>query len=278
VLLIEIFGYGFLVPAAVSCLITFLLVRASKALASGALVVGVLAGFWSGYVLLDWTTLWPTSGWHWLPYLALLAGGLGLLVHAFRMPWLAGEGLLLAGMLLTALLLVPDLAERRAQRALVIAGAALGGWLFCWGAARLPGRLPGWLHTAVLMATGLAGAVLLVVSGNLKLGQLCGLMVAASSAGLLPVVSGMLVALRAAVPLQVVVLGGLLLTGYWYSFSEVPAWSYLLTAAAPLAAGLAAHTPLGRHRKWIKSAAACGATAMLLAALGLAFWAEGGQE
>src|SRR5687767_9383371 len=83
-LVIEIVGFGFIVPAMVSVAMVFVCQRfLPKSISTRyMLAVSLAMGFLAGYSFLPTWTKWiPTRHWHWLPYLTIVSvivGGVSL--------------------------------------------------------------------------------------------------------------------------------------------------------------------------------------------------------
>jgi hypothetical protein len=142
--------------------------------------------------------------------LAALAGGSALLLAG---TWVPGYWAWRAGMVTLVLALFAAMGTARDQRG--------GSVPFAWCLA-------------------LSGAsVILLLAENLKLALLAGALAAAlGAATALTWWRPRMMPLAGAVPLLGVALPGLLLSGRFLTYSAVPAWSFLLAAAAP--AGLLA--------------------------------------
>jgi hypothetical protein len=117
----------------------------------------------------------------------------------------------------------------------------------------------------------LAAAVVLILSGSMKFGQLA-LALAGAAAGCAIVVRGSTQQSSSVAPLPfATLLVGLLATGYLYSYSDVPAASYLLVAVAPLATCVASFAPGSRFNRRRRQLAELIAVAAILGlAVGLA--------
>ncbi|NIP86477.1 MAG: hypothetical protein GTO03_13280 [Planctomycetales bacterium] len=203
---------------------------------SGGLAIAVAAGLVAGYLALPWTPWWPEDSWQRVAYLAVAAALLAavgpLLGADFGKGWL----LPLAASTGAAWLLVPTWEELRPRW--LLWWVLLTAWMFTtwtlWaqrGLRRRPGQ------QLVLLAVTLSAAVpVLILSGNLKFAQL--MMAAGVSAGVAVVVGAACERPGGPTDFAVVLavaLPGLLLNGYFYSFSGIPLLSYLMTLAAPAA-------------------------------------------
>jgi hypothetical protein len=227
--------YGVLLPAVAAAvlLLPAWLRRGTddEARAFGALAAAV--GFAVGHAGLNYSSVHLDQPWHW-SWLALAAAAVG----GSPLPgWL--RAVLWPGVAaLAAWWLVPptlfDDAEWKPWR--VHCYAAVAGSVLVLGAlAPLVRRRPGPLVPLLLAVTAMGAAVVLAQSGNAKLAQLAGVLTATLGAVMVlaalvpdrPIAAG-------AMPVVAVLLPGLMATGRFYSFSDVPLTSYILAAAAPL--------------------------------------------
>jgi hypothetical protein len=185
-----------------------------------------------------WPPLPALETTQWIFWLSLLAGVVGAIESGASWGPVARwscRGLLVAALL--GLMLRPLVAHSwstggAAARLVLVAAAALAAWAL---AAALPGRTTpsaGWL---VLCVTAVGAALALALSGSLALGQLAGSLAAAlGAAWVVSLLPGGQAVPGAGIAVPALVLGGLVLSGRFYS--ELPASSALLLAAAPGAA------------------------------------------
>lgn len=272
--------WGFLVPAIVSAAVLFVLRRVlPQALADrypGAIALAI--GFFSGYGLLALAPWQPSSHWHWLPYV-LLAASLVTPVALAEGVWSFERGLLYGLVaLLASWLLVPTWDDLEPPRGVSIVGLAVYITLLAILLEKLARRLPGPVLAAILGFCMIFAAVVLALSGNLRMGQIAG---AAAAAFI-----GCAMASRRRPEhdsLQGLALpfalhsAGLLYVGRVNSFSGLPDLSYLLPTLAPLGlwasfAGLGGN-PMGTNRKLL---GAILVVLPLVVAVGLALAAESG--
>lgn len=206
----------------------------------------VAGGRWGGMVALatcmglavglndGWPALPPRESWQWLAYLAVAAAAWGSTENSVRLrPSARAAGrVILAGV--AAWLLTGTWVDRywlwRAVAFATIAALTLG-------LTPLAPRARG-AATPIVLGLGAAGAgVLLVLGGNAKLGEMAsalalGLALATALAWWRPAADlgpGGTVTAAILVP-------GLLVSGWYTTYGEVPAWCYVLVALAPLGA------------------------------------------
>jgi hypothetical protein len=263
---IEPLKYGLLLPAVIAAACGLLLWLRAKTPGAGRLLAaaGVGLGWLAAVFALGLAPFLPESAqaWHWLPALVVLAIVAGRMPEAWPVRLISAAVLAAA----TAFALVPnweDLAPHRLRLQLL-----LGGFVFLYALLDRPIRTTGERASALLLAAiaGAAGAVL-ELGGTGMFAQMAGAL-AAALAGIAfaahrpGVVAGFM-------PLVAVLLPGLLATGRFHTYSEVPLASYLLVAAAPLA--LALPLPAGWRRLLIQA----GVILVLIGvAVGLAYHAE----
>jgi hypothetical protein len=245
--LFEVFVYSGLLPAALAAAILLLALRfgprraeAAERIAGAAALGG---GFLAGYAVQEWAPLKPVDPWHWLPYLALLAGAVGLVELAAAVPWAVRWGLRVLVAAAAAWLLVPSWPDLEAVRPHWL--ATVGGSVLCLWAVLDPlaRRQPGASFPLLLLLVAMAGGAALELSGNGKLAQLAGVL--AATLGGCAVVSWWYPQrspVQGMVPGVAVLLPGLLLDGYLYAF-DVPLTSFLLLVTAPLALGVSVLPP-----------------------------------
>jgi hypothetical protein len=258
--------YGLLLPAIIAAACGSLLWMRSKTPGSGRLLAaaGVGLGWLAAIFALGLVPFLPESAqaWHWLPALVVLGMIAGRLPEAWPVRVIAAACLALA----TAFALVPDwedLSPRRLQLQVL-----LGGGVFLLALLDRPIRATGGRASALLLAAiaGAAAAVL-ELGGTGMFAQMAGALAAA-------LIGIAFVAHRPGVaagfmPLVAVLLPGLLATGRFHTYSQVPLASCLLVSAAPLA--LALPFAPGWRRVFIQA----GVILILIgAAVGLAYYAE----
>lgn len=243
-------GLGFAVPALAAAIIV--LVLRTKQLRSNtteryAASLAIFVGFFLGYRLIPLGPWMPDVDWHWIPYAVVGAAIVGSATLADGISRVDQTLLTLFAAAALACAIVPtfdDLAPTYPyQFAALVTCVLLFSLLF----EPISERLPGPTTPAILIATGLVAAAILLLSGSLGfmqiafalVGSLCGVIAVAF-------LQREVNALRGAAPLLASLLCGLLLVGRAYSFSSVPTLSYLLVPLAPLTLGLVAFGPVGR--------------------------------
>jgi hypothetical protein len=194
---------------------------------------GVGLGWLAAVFALGLAPFLPESAqaWHWLPALVILAMIAGRLPEAWPVRLISA--IILAGA--TAFALVPDwedLGPRRLHLQLL-----LGGGVFLLALLDRPIRATGARASAFLLAgIAAAAAAVLELGGTGMFAQMAGALAAA-------LIGIAFVAHRPGVvggfiPLVAVLLPGLVATGRFHTYSQVPLASYLLVSAAPLALAL----------------------------------------
>lgn len=249
-------GLGLALPAGIALLIGTL----SKRWGRPAGAVGCAAGWFAAVFALELFPIAPNweQSWTWLPALAMAAGVIG--VATPRGPARAISAALLAG--LVAGLLVPtweSLADARNSIRIVVSAVVFALAMMDHAGELEGSRIPA---LAFAFVAGVA-AFILERGGTASFAQMAGAL-AATLAGLAVfghrpgVVSGGL-------PVFAVLHAGLLASGRFNSFSEVPLSSFVLTALAPL--GMAIPMPEIRHKMLIRFGliAAVAAAAVILA-------------
>jgi hypothetical protein len=229
-LLLQALVYGGLLPAAVAVLALRPVLTRPRLGEPGRRALGALAvagAFAAGYAALGEYH----DPWYWLPWLALAAAA----VTAAPLPAPVRAGLFVGVAALATWLLAPPPGEDGApwpwsSRLVLPVGVVALGLL-----APLARRRPGPLVPVLWAAAAVAGAAVLERADIAKLAHLSGVL-AAALAGVA------LVAWRApgrpvahgAAPVAAVLLPGLMAEGCFHTFSDVPAASFVLAAAAPL--------------------------------------------
>lgn len=237
---VEMLGYGVGVPALTSGAV--LLVSwpwRRRAMADWPVALALGLGYAAGHVGIEgWRPFPPREAADRLEYLAL-AAVVPCFLDRWRLCWLSGwvprAGLWFA---VVWLLLPPSLRTQAsgAEATAWFAGLGLAGWLFGAMLTLTARRLPGALLPCILLLVSLGTAGVLLAGHSLKLTQLAGIF----AATLLPLVIRSLChpsAVLATTPV-VVILPGLWLTSYFYSYEPPPLASLLLLAAAALSGSL----------------------------------------
>jgi len=232
----EMIGGGVLAPAAIALGVYWL---ASRLLPGNAasrfpVVIGLLAGFVSGYVLLpEWAALKPARHWHWLPWLGLVAGftgGIGVRAGPLSR-WL----LFLATSVAAAWLLVPTWPNLDPPRFIWLIALSAGLCVLIGLTDSLPPRFGGRLVLGLLSITAVAVAVTIAACVSVTYARIAG--VAACSLGGVWGAACLRrrddeLAVRAAVPAACIIVGGIAFVACVES--ERPQYGLLLLPAAPL--------------------------------------------
>jgi hypothetical protein len=224
----------------------------------GAALAFGLAFLAAGYPVEAWTGFPPHESWKWV---APLAAAAALVGAADALGWLGGARW-------------PLLAALAGGSAFLLAGAWVPGH-WAWRAALASivlahcavlgrGERAGASTALALCAAFAGGSVILLLAETLKLALLAGALAASLGAAAgLALWRPRIAPLRGAVPILAVALPGLLLSGFFLTYSPVPAWSFVLASAAPAAI-------LAAGRPWLRAACAAAATAVAVAGAVLA--------
>lgn len=232
---IETAGFGILVPACLSIAVAWAIrrffPRDAGRLISGA--IGCAAGFFAGFAALETGNLRPTTYWHWLPWVgvvASIAGPIGLLP---RVPTAGRWGLWLTAAIGCGWLLVPNWADLNPPRIAYVSIFAAVVFLLTSLLEILARRNPSSSLSMSLCISAWCGAVLLSAFVSLRFGLLT---VAAAAA-----LSGCCVVstrdsarelVRGVILFYSVVVGGLMLVGELAAV--LPRVCFLLILAASL--------------------------------------------
>lgn len=249
---------------------------APVAAAGMAWAAGVCAGYIAAIRVVQLATLWPTDGWQWLPWLALLATTLAGGAASPVLPrWVIPAVAALVSVLVMAVVLprwVPFLPRRpfwMAVGAVLISG--------CWltletGWRQRTDRMP----ALALGLAGAASALLLAFTGNLRFGQVAGLAAAAFGGVVLATRAGRVAgAERGAIPGFLVSVLGMLVVGYLYSADTAPGAAYLLAGLSPAFLSAAIQPAVARRLgRWHPALE----LAVVLIPSGVALWLARPQE
>ena len=236
-------------------------------------------GFAAGWPCLDWTPRWPEQSWHWLLPLAMgaslcdvIAGGT-IVKHRIRHIGLLIWPLRTAMALAAAWVLVPDwepFASGRGLWILIVTGCGVSVWAAASvRMAENPRRAP---LAVALVAVALAAAAVLFQSGSAKFAELAWMLATVTIAA--SIASDDRDRCLAAIgPLWAILLPGLLWSGYFYTFSDVPCSSFLLPLGAALVAlsGARIGNLFGSRRRWNYLAGPAAVTASAAVAMWLAY-------
>jgi hypothetical protein len=219
---------------------------------AGGLWAGAIAfavAFVVAFIAVDpWPGLPPHVTWHWLAWLAPIAAVAGVADALLRWPMAVR---LLGAVTLAAVcgrLLVGDWVDHAWLWRAVMASAIAVVAVSVNAAAN---RRPGATVPLSMCVAAMGASVVLLGSGSAKLAQLAGAMAACLGVAVAiswwrPTVS----IARGGVAVIAVLLPGLVLSGYFPSYSEIPPWVYVLAAIAPVFAWPAAMIRLEGLRVW----------------------------
>lgn len=261
--------YGALIPTLTSAVVLAaswpLWRRTEEASWPVALAIGL--GYAAGHVGIEgWRPFPPREAADRLWYLTLLAVLLSFLDGWRSCPapvrWLSRSGLWMA---VVWFLLPPSIRTEATHREVAawLGGLGLTGLLFWTLLAFTAQRLPGALLPLILLIASLGTVGVLHAGHSLKLTQLAGIFAAA----LLPILfrSACNPPVTMALAPVIVILPGLWLMSYFYSYEPQPETSLALLAAATLAGSLGL-LPGIRNRAGWQRCLICGLAALLLAA------------
>jgi hypothetical protein len=233
----QVIVYGILLPSGLAAGMLTLLSNlqsdgtARRWPAAPAMGTSFIVGVW----LFPWVPFSPIAHWHWLPYVALTGMAIGSIALWTRGS--AGIRIVLYGLagVATAWFLIPNWDDLRPSYSVYFAGLASGVLAVNVLTDRVARRLSDVRYATLLCVTASAGAVLLVLSGNLKLGQLTGVLAASTGGGAAAAWRRpSRVSMRSAWPVFNMLLCGLMLSGYLNSESDVPFLCYPLVVISPL--------------------------------------------
>jgi hypothetical protein len=201
--------------------------------------------------LLDIGSWTPTSHWHWLPYALVVSAVLGPVAGAAGVR--SSERMLVY--VLAAFIVAWQLAPTWANVDPAKSTQILAWSIFVTVAASafdpLARKSVGPFLPSMLAAISVCAAVVVVISGSLRLGQLTGIGAGAMTGIAIASALSRKTCSLAAVSLPFFVyLAGTMWIGHANSFSELPTASYLLVAVAPLANWICESAPLNRLTGW----------------------------
>lgn len=199
--------------------------------------VACSAGFVTGFLALEgWPGLPPLEAIGWLPWLAVAAGLVGL-THADAMPrivpTLARAALAIAVPLLTLRPLLEH-SWSPAGGAVRVAAPAVGLLAVWWSVEAEARRAPGAGVPLVFWVVASGSSICIVIAGSARLGQTGGVLAAVFGAGFVAALLGAARTHLGATAVGSVVLGALLINGYFY-VDDLPGPATALLAVAPLA-------------------------------------------
>ncbi len=248
---------GFALPAVAAALALLLAKRCLSGDMSSryAPSLALLVGFMLGYQLLGIGSWLPTSHWHWLPYALVFAAVLGPVANAAGVG--LGEKLMVYALaaLVIAWQLAPTWANVDPAKStqILICAAAVSVAAFAFDP--LAQKSVGPFLPFMLAIISVCAAVVVVVSGSLRLGQLTGIGAGAMTGIAIAAALGRQTGSLTAISLPLFVfLTGTMWIGHVNSFSEVPTASYPLVAVSPLAYWICQAGPLSRMTGWRRTA------------------------
>ena len=229
---------------------------------AGAVALGL--AFVPAFLAVErWPGVPPPVTWHWLAWLVPVAAIAGIADALVRWP----TPLRLLGAVTLAAVCGRALVGEwvvhawpwRAVTAAVIAAVAVS-------VNTAAERRPGALVPLSLCVAALGASVVLIGSGSAKLAQLAGALSACLGVAVVlawwrPTVS----LSRGGVAVVAVLLPGLVLSGYFSSYSEIPPWVYVLAAVAPACVWPATLIRLERFRAWQATAIRVAVTSLPVA-------------
>ena len=241
-----------MVPVVISVAVAIGILRGFPGDASrryaGALAFAI--GFLAGFAFLESHELIPSTYWHWLPWLAVVAAIVGPVGLAAGIRPAERLALTMVLSLTAAWFLVPTWTSLQPSRSIYIAVFAGTLFLLSFLLDPLARRVPRAVLCGTLALSSLNGGVLVAAFVSIRFGLL-GITAAAALSG--AVVAAILsreeAVVRGLLPAHVVVLGGVMLA------AEVnvglPSAALVLILTAPLALWLCELGPLARlHGKW----------------------------
>ena len=249
---LETIGCGVFVPAALSVVVTWALLRVlpREVAQRFAGAVGCAAGFFVGYALLEPRHLRPVTYWQWLPWLGIVAAIAGPIGFASRVPSAGRWTLWLVVSIVSTWLLVPTWADLNPSRGVHVALITACVFLLTVLLDMLACRTSGTLFSLSLCVSASCGAILLATFVSVRFG----LLTVASAAAL----SGCWVIsfrgssrelVRGVTLFYSVVIGGLMLAGQ--VAAVLPSACFALILAAPLMLWMCEFSPLSSAQgKW----------------------------
>ncbi len=236
---------------------------------AGGLAMG--AGYVAGHLaLFGWPGLTAKEGWQWMPHIAVAVATASMLLVSARIPRRLGWAVAVLAAIAAAWLLVPQWQESRVAWMVALASATAAVWIASFTLAK---RTPAVSPPLVMLIAASFAVLVLERSATARFAQLAGVL-AASSGGCL------VAALLGSAPKMgpgmaggaAVLLVGLMFTGHFNHFSDVPPVCFFLVAGAPLLAWVGQLGPLRRRRPWQRLTAEALAVLLPVAvALALAF-------
>jgi hypothetical protein len=262
-----------LVPLAVSIAVAMGVQRgASRDISrryAGALAfaAGVLASF----ACLETRELRPSTYWHWIPWLAVIAAIVGSIGLATGVRTAERLALMIVLTLAAAWFLVPTWTSLQPSRGVYIAVFAGSLFLLWLLLDRLVERVPRLFLCGTLALSAVNAGVLVAAFVSIRFGLL-GIAAAAALGGacLAAIINGDESIVRGLLPAHVVVLGGVLLAAQVNV--GLPLAALALVAMAPVAIWLCELGPLAKLRGQWRYIARCGAICLPLATAWALSW------
>lgn len=267
-------GYGVFLPFLISAYLLLtswpLWRRADPSKATWPVALALGAGYAAGHVgIAGWPDAPPHDAADKLCYLSLVAVLLAFLDDWRSCPrWLRGMSWAMFWLAVVGLLLPASLRAESGTRKWLRCVAGLGGagWLFSTMLATTARRLPGLVVPLIVFLVSAGTTAVLAFGYSFKYAQLAGVVTAAQ----LPILLHNLFRPSVVLPVAplVVILPGLWLLSYFYSYDPPPIGSFLSLAAAMLSGSIGLLPGLRTLAPW-KRCLLGGLLACLLAGLAL---------
>lgn len=209
--------------------------------------LATLIGFITGYMLLGFAPMLPTSHWHWMPHTLLAASLLGPVLDAGGIARVERACMYLLVSFLAGWLLVPSWADLRPTRTVLILTVTLYTSCLAYVLDPLARKVVGPVLPCAYCATMATTSVLAALSGSMKFAQI-GMAATGALLGLtlaafyMPKVAW---AVGLSLPFSLCLIA-LLLIARVHSFSSIPLTAYVVVPCAPATLRLLEHTRL-RH-------------------------------
>jgi hypothetical protein len=243
---------GFVAPAVVSVVVAIALVRGFRGATPRRLAasLALAVSFFAGFAVLETGALRPSTYWHYLPWLALVAGVVGPIGHSAGIRSVQRLALMLLLTVAASWFLVPTWASLQPFRDRYVAAFAGALFLYWFALDPLARRAPrGWLPGALALAA-LNGGVIVAAFVSIRLGLL-GVVAGAALSGscVAAYLEGDSGTLRGMLPAHVVVFGGVMLAAGLNV--GLPPAALILICSAPFGLWLCCTGPLARlPGKW----------------------------
>lgn len=267
--------WGVVLPALVTAVVLLAACRPWRRPRSGpgawVGAMGLGAGYVTGHLaLFGWPGLTPKESWQWMPHIAAAVATAGILIASARVPRRMGWGIAVLVAIGAGWLLVPRWQEARLVWTVVLASVAMAMWMVMHAMAE---RTTVVSASVIVLVAALVAALVLERAATARFVQLAGAL--AASAGGCLVVAPLVSSLKLGPGLAgmgAVLLVGLMFTGHFNHFSDIPAICFFLVMAAPLMAWVGQLGPIRRRKAWQRLAFEVAAVLVPGAvAVGLAF-------